>query len=131
MVNIKFVTQNVLDTPGEPWDGSNAYVGNDAQIPTANCQDILFALENVHTDNGYYPVSCDFTTLTNTGMVFFQNPNNLHYDYSTEVLLYDQPEFTTADIEFIFAVETGFVVTLIGLWTIARNLRKISPYLFG
>lgn len=47
-----------------------------------------------------------------------------------EVYRLDVPEFTQSDLDFIYSVATGFMVTLIGFWTIARQLRKISPILF-
>lgn len=128
---VKYPFPTIISAPGEPWDGSNVIVDQTIETPSGTCQDILFAMENVYSADGYYPIACDFSTLSGTGMVFFQNPNNLHYDHGTVVLNYEAPNFTSGDIGFVYSVETGFIVVLIGIWTIAKNLRKISPLLFG
>jgi len=38
--------------------------------------------------------------------------------------------FNEDDIVFLYSIETGFVIVLIFMYTMYRNLRKISPYLF-
>lgn len=48
-----------------------------------------------------------------------------------EVYLLDVPEFTQNDLDFIYSIVTGFMVVLIGFWTIARQFRKISPLLLS
>ena len=128
---VKYPYPTTIDAPGEPWDGSNVIIDQTIETPTGNCQDILFALSDLYVAKGYHPIACDFSTLSGTGMVFFQDPNNLKYDHGTVVMNYEAPNFTSDDIAFVFSVETGFIVVLIGIWTIAKNLRKISPYLFG
>ena len=131
MIGVSYPCDSVISAPGEPWDGSNVSWACTVDLPSSTCQDIVFAFEQYQAAQGYYPVSCDFSTLSYSGTVFFQNPNNLHYDYAMEVYLLDVPQLTQTDLDFVFSIQTGFMILLIGFWTIARQLRKISPLLFG
>lgn len=131
MIGISYPCDTVISAPGEPWDGSNVSWACTVDLPSSTCQDIVFAFENYRQAEGYYPVSCDFSTLSYSGTVFFQNPNNLHYDYSMEVYALEVPQLTHTDLDFVYSIQTGFMIVLIGFWTIARQLRKISPLLFG
>jgi hypothetical protein len=130
MIKVSYPCDSVIDAPGEPWDGSNVSGACTVPVESPTCQDITFVFEQYRDADNYYPVSCDFTTLSYSGTVFFQNPNNLHYDYSMEVYRLEVPEFTQTDLDFIYSITTGFMVVLIGFWTLARQLRKISPLLF-
>ena len=130
MINVSYPCDSVINAPTEPWDGSNVSGACTVPVTSPTCQDITFVFEQYRSADNYYPVSCDFTTLSYSGTVFFQNPNNLHYDSAMEVYRLDVPEFTQTDLDFLYSVTTGFMVVLIGFWTLARQFRKISPLLF-
>lgn len=48
MITIHFPGEYVLSAPGKPYDGVQVSGAQSWQVPTASCNDIMFALEDYH-----------------------------------------------------------------------------------
>lgn len=101
------------------------------ETASLTCEDIQTALQDVKAPDSY-PIDCDFITLSGTWVVFFMEPTNQTLVQSIEISTGNTTtwNFTKEDIDFIYSVETGFLVVLILLTMLMRNLRKIGPKLF-
>lgn len=130
MQNIFIPYEYSIASPGDPWDWTDVLWLKPVQTESLLCNDILNWLQDEHSWIDFFPVACDFSTLSYSWTVFFQNSNDLSFDYSVEIYNLQPPTLTKENVDFIFSVEVGFIVCLIGLWTIARSFRKISPLLF-
>lgn len=94
-----------------------------------SCDDIMIALNWVKSPDSY-PVSCNFTNLTYSWVVLFMDPNNQKLVPSLEVY---KPEtwMDPQNMLFIYSIETGFFVVLIGVVMLYRQFAKISSYFFN
>lgn len=96
-----------------------------------SCDEIQIALNDVKAPDSY-PVDCDFITLSQTGVVFFMDPNTQQLVQSIEINTWFNSTFwfNQDDIIFMYWIETWFICVLILFVTLVRNLRKIAPNLF-
>ncbi len=92
------------------------------------CTDIQGALTDLHSPDSY-PVECDFITLTNTGVVFFMDPETEMLTTGIEVSISASTEswISTEDVQFVYTIETAFIILVIWINCIARNIRKFAP----
>lgn len=118
----------------DTWSGTIIDWFNYINVLDPTCNNIMTELEQLKAPASY-PVDCSFTELnsaTNTGVVFFMDPNNQQLVQSIEVWIVSQQSiwFAYDDLIFIFSIMTGFITTFILFLTLIRQLKKISPKLF-
>lgn len=102
------------------------------QSQDLTCENIQAALQELKAPAAY-PVDCSFTALSNTWVVFFMNPDTQQLVESVEVSTWINSDvgFSKEDVDFLYSVETGFLVVIMLTITLIRQFRKISPLLFG
>ncbi len=111
---------------GTTTEGLVPFVSN-----STSCTDIQTALNSLDSPTTY-PVDCDFVSLSNSGVVFFEDPILMTVTKAFSV--YTPPGnswLSDATLTDIYGIETGFVVVVILVSGLIRQFRKISPKLFG
>lgn len=94
-----------------------------------HCADVQTALNDRFSPSSY-PVDCDFVNLSSTGIVWFENPDTFALN-GLEVVSESQfssGTFTLEQLEDVYAMETGFTVVSVLLWTMMKQMRKIRNF---
>ena len=89
------------------------------------CDSVQTALNDWQAPTAY-PVDCDFTTLTNTWVVFFMDPWNQQLTTWVEVetIWTDWITLTEKNIQFVYYIEVACIWVILLIILLIRQFRK-------